>query len=583
MEETTLSTRELTYDATMFIETFEREFTWLRGFLRNVYRHPSKPALIEPVSDKTWSYAELNADANRLANALKADGVGKNDIVGMQLYNCPEFLFGYIAPRKIGAISNPLNFNFSAGETAEVIDHNKPVVYIYDESLAPTVLAALELAEHKPKTLVALRSGSEAAALPAGHISYADYIDADAVDDPVNDFDEHMYDEVVRLQTSGTTNTPKGIPLNNANEVLSSHDVIMEYPLTVVDTTMNLTPWFHRGGLHSGGPTPTLYVGGTVVALRTFNPKACVEYIEKYGITFITGVPSVFFSLVRYLEKHEVELPTLNGIVTMGSPLDEDDCIHLQKVLGAQLFNGYGTTETFWNTMLYPRDLPGMAGSVGHSCIDDEVRVVKIFDERKGHPSETVPYDGQTMGEVIIKAPFKSTYTYVDNPEMSAEKFVDGWLYTGDVATWDESACIAIVDRKDGMIISKGENIYPARVEEILNRHPKVQECMVCGVPDRKRGEVVAAYVIAEDEDLTAEDLFTYCDSSERISTFQAPRYYRIVDELPYTATGKKQHYKLKERAAQDLKDGQLTGRQAQTIGERISSRIRSGIDRFRK
>ena len=116
----------LTYDSQMFRETFESEFTWLNGFMRNVRRFSDKPAAIDPQSGRTWSYKELNADANRFANAMKKDGVKKNDIVFMQLYNSPQFLFGYIAPQKIGAISNPANFNLSPGETAEIMGHNKP-------------------------------------------------------------------------------------------------------------------------------------------------------------------------------------------------------------------------------------------------------------------------------------------------------------------------------------------------------------------------------------------------------------------------------------------------------------------------
>lgn len=116
---------------------------------------------------------------------------------------------------------------------------------------------------------------------------------------PPIDFDPHIYDETTRLYTSGTTNRPKGVPINNINEVLSAHDVMMHFPLGPTDRTMNMTPWFHRGGIHSGGPCPTLYAGGEVVILRDFAPKRCLEYAAKYNISFLIGVPTIIAMLAR--------------------------------------------------------------------------------------------------------------------------------------------------------------------------------------------------------------------------------------------------------------------------------------------
>ena len=547
-----------TYDITMFKETFEREFTWLNGFMRNVRRFGSRPAVIDPAGGKEWSYEELNADANRLANALKGCGVKKSDVVFMQLFNCPEFLFNYIASQKLGAIANPANFNLSPGETAEVIGHNKPKVYLYDAEIAETAVRALRLSGHRPEVVVAVNHTVKDFALPEGHILYEDFVADASEENPPVDFEPHIYDEVLRLQTSGTTGTPKGVPLNNINEVLSAHDVIMHFPLNPTDITMNMTPWFHRGGIHSGGPTPTLYAGAALVIMRTFNPKWTLRYIERYKITFITGVPSVLTLLATRQEKHNKDISSLKGIITMGSPLEKEACIRFQKVLSPNLFNGYGTTETFWNTFLRPFDLPEMSGTAGRSCTDDEVRVVKVYEDRKAEPDELAATDNAEEGEVIIKCPQKTTYCYVNNPTATEEKFYKGWMYTGDIGTWDEKQFITIAGRKDDMIISKGENIYPARIEEVINLHPKVSECIVTGVPDSTRGECLAAYVIREDDSLTVAELLDYCSKSPNLSKYQVPRYYRFVDELPHTATGKKQHFIIKKQAKEDLKNGLL-------------------------
>ena len=547
-----------TYDISMFRETFESEFTWLNGFMRNVRRFGYRTAAIDPAGKREWNYEQLNIEANRFANALKNDGVNKSDVIFMQLFNSPEFLFTYIASQKIGAISNPANFNFSPGETAEIISHNKPKVYLYDAEIAQTAVRALKLSKHKPEVVIAVNNSVKEFTVPEGHILYEDYVKDSPETDPPVDFAPHIYDEIVRLQTSGTTGTPKGVPLNNINEVLSAHDVIMHFPLNPTDITMNMTPWFHRGGLHSGGPTPTLYAGAAVVIMRTFNPKVTLRYIENYKITFITGVPSVLTLLATKQEKHPKDISSLKGIITMGSPLEKEACIRFQNVLSHNLFNGYGTTETFWNTFLRPFDLPEMSGTAGRSCTDDEVRVVKVYEDRKAEPDDLAATDNVEEGEVIIKCPAKTTYCYVDNEQATKEKFYKGWMYTGDTGTWDEKQYISIAGRTDDMIISKGENIYPARIEDVINLNPKVSECIVTGVPDSTRGESLAAYVIKSDDSLTVAELLEFCSQSPNLSKYQVPRYYRFVTELPHTATGKKQHYLIKKQAREDLKNGLL-------------------------
>lgn len=548
----------LTYNADMFINTFEHEFTWLNGFMRNVSRFANQNAAIDAASGKIWSYSELNSDSNKLANALKETGLVKSDVIFVQLYNSPQFLFSQIASQKIGAIFNPANFNLSPGETAEIIEHNKPKAYIYDAEIVDTAAKALSISSHKPEIIIAVNNSNKEITLPDGHISYEDYTAQHSTENPPIDFNPHIYDEVIRLQTSGTTGTPKGVPLNNINEVLSAHDVIMHYPLNPTDVTMNMTPWFHRGGIHSGGPTPTLYAGASLVIYRTFNPKTCLDCVEKFGITYLTGVPSVLTLLATRQEKHPCDISTLKGITTMGSPLEKQACIRFQNVLTPNIFNGYGTTETFWNTFLRPYDLPEMAGTAGRSCTDDEVRIVNVYDDKKAEPDDVVPTDNKTEGEIIIKSPSKTTYCYINNEKATEEKFYKGWMYTGDIGTWDDKQFVTVAGRKDDMIISKGENIYPARIEEVINRHPKVHECIVTGVPDSTRGESVAAYVIKEDDTLTVAELIEYCQSSPNLSKYQIPRYYRFVNELPQTATGKKQHFIIKKQAKIDLENGLL-------------------------
>ncbi len=550
---------EFTYDISNFKEAFESSYTWLNGFARNVARYGERRAMLEPATGRIWTYRELDGMANRLARALQADGMGCGDLLMYQLPNCPEFVYCYIAPQKLAAINCPINYKWAHGVIANTIDDSCPKVFVYDSAYAEQVVRSLAEARHKPARVVVVNS-TGLTEPPAGQVFFDDYIAAFS-DEPLPLPKTHIYAEATRLYTSGTTSTPKGVPLNNINEVLSSHDVIMHYPLSPMDLTMNMTPWFHRGGLHSGGPTPTLFVGAQLVIMREFQPRACLEYTERYGITFLTGVPAVMTMLLRYQRKVHADLSSLKGIVSMGSPLDRAICEQLQAELTPNIFNGYGTTETFWNTFLRPYDLPDMSGTAGKSCLDDDVRVVNSYEDRHADPDDLAPRDGTTVGEVIIGSPAKSGYCYHNKPEMTAQKFYKGFLYTGDLAVWDENYYITIVGRKDDMIVSAGENIYPTPIEAVLNEHPKVQESCIVGVPDPVRDEAVAAYIVPSDDALTVKELMAYCVSHPLVAAFERPRWYCFVKELPHTATGKLQHYQVKKQAERDQANGLLKNR----------------------
>ncbi len=546
-----------TYNETMFREVFEHKYTWLNGFLRNVKRYADRTAIIDPLTDRRWNYRQLNQETNRLAHALRQDDVGKNDVVMTVVANCPELCFAYIGPRKVGGILLLANYNLSAGELALLIDHNHPKVLLYSASVANMVAEAVAKAKFPPVRVV-MADNQQSVALPEGHVTYEDYVANQPDTDPEMDFVPHIYDEVLRLCTSGTTALPKSVPLNDINDLLSAHDVIMHYPLNCTDITLNMTPWFHRGGCHCGGPCPTFYLGSALVCMRTYAPATTLRWVQEYGITFLTGSPASLEMLARTQEKNHFDLSTLRGLVTMGAPLEREACIRYMNVLTPNLFNGYGTTETFWNSFLRPYDLPDGAGSVGGSCIDDEVRVVRAVEGGKAEPDDMVPQDKQTVGEVILNCPAKTTYSYYNNPEMEQEKFYKGWMYTGDLGTWDENWVVTICGRKDDMICCAGENIYPTQVEEVLSSFDKVADSIVTCVPDKVRGQAVVAYVVAADDTLTEKEVAAYCTNSHMLSKYKCPRWYRIVKELPYTATGKKMHYAAKAMAEKDLEAGLL-------------------------
>ena len=534
-----------------FKQIFESHYTWIEGFLRNVRRYGNRLAMVNPADGRRWTYRELDAESNRFAQALLAAGLRKGDVIMMQLCNCPEFVFGYLAAHKTGAVCCPASFRFSPGELAWSIDDSRPKALLFNAACRETVEEALKLASHRPDLVLTAEEAPE-----SGFLSYGRFVECASCEEP--EVEHNIYDETCRLYTSGTTGHPKAIPMTSINEVLSAHDVMIHFPMSYRDVTMNTTPWFHRGGLHCAGPCPAFYAGATVVILPKFDAKTALDYVSGYGITFLVGVPTVLGSLADEQERNPHDLSTLKGIVTMGSPLEKSACIRYQKVLTPNIFNGYGTTETFWNTFLRPFDLPEGAGTAGASCVDDDVRVVRLHDGRRTEPDELVAQDGSEIGEVILSSPAKSPYLYYDNQSETERKYYKGFLYTNDLATWDGKGFITIVGRRDDMIISSGENIYPTEVEAVLSMNPRVKDCVVTSVPDRVRGQLVTAYIVPKDRSLTVSELDAFCKESPYIANFKRPRYYRFVDSVPYTATGKKRHVEAKENAAADLAKGLL-------------------------
>ena len=541
-----------TYDAHAYRQYFEHDFTYLNGFRRNTHRYADRLAMQSPSTGESWTYAELGDRVDRLATGLARAGVAPGDVVAYQLFNGPEFAQLYLAGQACGAVGSPMNFRLASGETAFILDANRPTVFVYDTEIGEMVRDALTRSTHKPALVVAVGPGEPLQGNGFEVIRFDDLV-AESASPP--EVTRTVWDETTRLFTSGTTGMPKGVPLNSMIEIFSAHDVIMHFPLTAEDKTLNMTPWFHRGGLYCAGPNPTFYLGASLVAVRSFDADVTLDHVEEYGLTFLIGAPTNLAMLARAQEEKPRDLSTLKGIVTMGAPLEREAALHYQKVLNPRIFNGYGSTEGFWNTFLRPTDLPDMAGTAGRACIDDDVAVVKLFDDRLADAHETVARDGTEIGEVIVRSP-KGANAYFDAPEQEKQKFRNGWLHIGDLATWDEKEFVTIVGRKDDMLLSGGENVHPVQIEEALNEHASVTDSLVVGVPDDKWGQVVVAYVVTTAPVPSADELDDFCRRHPMLSQFKRPRAYRFVESLPVSATGKKLHYKATDTARREFESG---------------------------
>jgi acyl-CoA synthetase (AMP-forming)/AMP-acid ligase II len=549
--------RNSDYDPSAFRSVFEQNFTYAAGVERNVHRYANRPAIIDSTTAETWTYEQLGRVTGELVAGLAERGIGVGDLVTYQLMNRPEFAFLYVAAQGLRAVSSPMNFRLAPTETAKILSEARPKIFVYEAGNTSDVTIALSLSDFVPELLVAVGEGDRV----DGSIEFSELLleGAPSFTAPAG---ATVWDETSRLYTSGTTGMPKAVPLTSLNEVLTAHDVIMQFPLGPTDRTLNMSPWFHRGGNYCAGPNTAFYVGASVVTLPQFDPKLVLDLVERYGLSYVVGAPTNLERLADEQEATPRDLSSLSGIVTMGAPLERAAALRYQRALTPRIANGYGTTEAFWNTYLRPEDLPDAAGAAGRACIDDDVAVVKVYTDRLADPSDTVAKDGSEVGEVIMRT-VKSGYAYMHNPEEQEKKFRDGWMYPGDLATWNADEIVTIVGRKDDMMISGGENVHPVQVEEALSGHPAVADSIVVGLPDPEWGEVVVAYVRRrpgqlEDERDAAIELDRFCLESNALARFKRPRRYLFVEELPYTATGKKQHYILKQEAPADAAAGRF-------------------------
>lgn len=530
--------------------------TWLENFKNAVVQFGDEKAIIDPAQNKSWTYKEVDEISNKLFHAFKNSGLRKNQVVMGAFRNCPEFVFTYVAARKAGSIFLAANASLAATEMATLIDHNKPTILLYSANITDVIVDALKLCRQKPKLSV-LSDNIECCRLPQSHIQFEDYIKSHS-SSPAAPIRTKINREVLRLCTSGTTSLPKTVPLTELNEVYSCLDVISNFNLKARDISLHMTPWFHRGGCHAVGITPCLYTGACVIVLRTFCPKTTLELVEKYSVSFLIGAPANAKIISKQQKLNKNNLSSLKGLVTMGSALSRQDCLFCSENITHNIFNGYGTTESFWNTILFPGDIQEHAGSSGRATKFDEVRIIYTGKKFPASPDNTVPKDNVSEGEIIIRSPLKACTRYFRNHRESRKKFHNGWLYTGDIGTWDKDSFITVKGRIDDMMIVSGENIFPVQIEDAIETNPKVAECIVTSVPDKVRGQAVAAYIVRKDNSLSINEISDFCKNSKLLSRYKHPRYYAFVDSIPRTSTGKKNHRQIKIQAEIDLASGKL-------------------------
>lgn len=524
-------------------------------YLSVMREFPEKEAVTCLTRNRTLTYGELDRVSNQMDNQFRTAGLKKNDVIMVCLFNTWEFPALMIASWKTPCIFSPVNFRLAPGEIAIHLQDSRPKVFVWDSSLDDSIKKALDLSDYRPPILLSTgESKIEGAKKLIEYYSYCSDKDPDCGERVMKILDP-FDDEILRLYTSGTTGTPKGTIESGAALMHMDWSIIAMDDINWVDRGMNITPWFHQGGIIL--PTTILLSGGHLFGfpLMKFDPDICLDYIEKYKLTILWGAPVTFNAMAAAQQKRPRDLSSVRFIQAMGSTFSMEEYLNWQNTLCNRIYNGYGTTETrmdlYFRSDIHPVEKVGTTGRPAHFC---QVRVVKIIPGMQVEPTAVVEKDGQTKGQVISKSSHQCL-GYYNRPELEKRKLYKGWFYSGDIGTWDKDGFITITGRADDMIQSGAENIYPAPVEESLLRHPKVKDAFVVPMPHHKWGQAVAAYVVPKDgESLTIPELDEHCINDPYLASYTRPRYYQIVSEqLPYTATGKKLHYKMSQRARSEV------------------------------
>jgi len=474
--------------------------------------------------DDRASYAELAERVDRLANALHARGIRSGDRVAYLGENHPAFLETLFACGVLGAIFVPLNTRLAAPEITFALTDSGSRILVHAAALT-------DLAERAtPGTRVEQRIVVTDAAVPVAEADVVENLEDVIEGAPATHRDENVSldDPALILYTSGTTGQPKGALLTHGNMTWNSFNVLVDYDFISSDVALMIAPMFHVASLGMG-VLPTLLKGGTVVLEPKFEPGRTLRLIERHGATVISGVPTTFQLLCEHPDWVTTDISTLQKLTCGGSAVPTR-VLEAYEKRGLSFSGGYGLTETAPGaTSLAPHKSREKAGSAGLPHFFTDVRIV---DE-----TGTEVSTGQ-VGEIQISGP-NVIREYWNRAEATAESYAAHvWFRSGDMGYIDEHGYLFISDRLKDMIISGGENIYPAEIELVISEVESVSSVAVIGIPDEKWGEVPCAVVTVRGGfTLDAGDIQAHLEG--RLARYKIPKRVVIVAEMPRTASGK--------------------------------------------
>jgi fatty-acyl-CoA synthase len=506
-------------------------------FLRRAAKlYPDKLAVVDGA--QRLSYRALQARCFRLANALRGLGIGRGDRVCILSPNSHFFLESFYGTGLIGAVLVPLNYRLIAADHEYILNHAGVRAVLVDReytSVVDGIRASLTTVED-------WISAGDSGAAADGWVDWEDWIGA-ASDAPPPPLDVDEDDLVSINYTSGTTARPKGVMLTHRNCYLNAYNLIAHLGVRHDDVELWTLPMFHCNGW--GGVYALTAQGGTHVILRAIDARAIHELIAGEGVTFACMAPAVLRAILDYPDRAQHAIRTRPRFTVAGAPPPAAFIERLETELGWQFIQIYGLTETAPLLTVSAPDFATRAGDWARRARAgvEGIGVEIVVMDAEGQP---VPPDGQSIGEICARSNvvFKG---YWEQPDATAEAIRDGFFHTGDLAVWDAVGNVHIVDRKKDVIISGGENISSPEIEDALYQHPAVLECAVIGVPHPKWGETPKALVVLRPgQTATEAELLEFC--RQHLAHFKCPSSVELIPELPRTATGKLQKFKLRER-----------------------------------
>jgi acyl-CoA synthetase (AMP-forming)/AMP-acid ligase II len=486
---------------------------------RRARRDPGLEALYDVAKGERFTYAELNERSNRVAHSLAADGITHGDRVALLLGNGVEFLDSFFGAAKLGAVTVPLNTRLVADEYEFILSDAGAETLIFDEEFTEVVA---ELRGRGTKTAVR-RWVQVGGSPPEGVVSFADWVASADRSEP--DIAIEGGDLLFVMYTSGTTGLPKG--------VMHSHETIAAMLMTVTgsgdwrytDRFLNALPLFHVGAL-----SPVLcqiFLGASVILQRAFDPVQSWDLIRDERITTTLLVPAMLQFMLATHQPDSHDVSSLRSVFSGAAPVAVP-LINACTDLGVEIHQVYGLTESAGTVCLIsPTDAVDHVGSTGRAFFFTDVRVIDDNgnDCDPGQPGEVI-----ARGDHVMVG-------YWNRPDATAEAIVDGWLHTGDVATIDEEGFVTIVDRVKDMLISGGENVYPAEIESVLMSHDEIADVGVIGIPSARWGESPLAVVVKASASLTADAVIEHCQG--RLASFKTVKAVEFVDVIPRNASGK--------------------------------------------
>jgi long-chain acyl-CoA synthetase len=486
--------------------------------------YPQKTALA--IGDTSLTYEAVHLFAQRFAGGLKSLGVEPGQHVALLLPNVPHFTIAYFGSHYAGTPVVPLNVLLTADEIAYHLEDSDAVALVAWEGFLTAAGEGFARVAHC-KYLIVARANPTDWTAPEGAVNMAALIGGA---DPVTELPATAPDDAaVILYTSGTTGRPKGAELTHFNLFFNALCTATRVaPLDPDTVALATLPLFHIFGQTVMQNAP-IAVGGTVVLLPRFEPKAALDLMESHHVNFFGGVPTMYLALLNYPGADQYDLSGLKRCVCGGAPMPVKVMKAFDEKYHVNILEGYGLSETSPVAAFNPLDRPKKAGSIGLPIWGVELRLV----DTQGNVIEAP----DTRGEIQVKG-HNVMKGYWKRPGATAEAMKDGWFATGDIATRDAEGYYFIVDRKKDMIIRGGYNVYPREVEEVLYGHAAIAEAAVIGVPHPTHGEEVKAVVVLKvGASVTEQEIIDHC--REHLAAYKYPRVVEFREELPRTATGK--------------------------------------------